>query len=108
MKVPRTILLLALAAHAGTAQSQEIGDTQRGLAYVQGVCAECHAVVPSQRASPVATAPAFRSIAYTPGMTATALVVWFRTPHPTMPNLMIGGEDMDNVIAYILSLRDRR
>jgi hypothetical protein len=46
-----------------------------------------------------------------PGMTGTALAVWFRTSHPvlpkTMPNLVIEDDDMDNVIAYILSLRGR-
>jgi hypothetical protein len=45
-------------------------------------------------------------------MTGTALAVWFRTSHPvlpkTMPNLVIEDDDMDNVIAYILSLRGRR
>jgi hypothetical protein len=45
-------------------------------------------------------------------MTGTALAVWFRTSHPvlpkTMPNLVIEDDDMDNVIAYILSLHGHR
>jgi hypothetical protein len=40
-------------------------------------------------------------------MTVTALTVWSRTTHPTMPNLVIEPTDMDDLIAYILSLRDR-
>jgi hypothetical protein len=40
-------------------------------------------------------------------MSITALTVWSRTSHPTMPNLVIGPEDMDDLIAYILSLRGR-
>jgi hypothetical protein len=40
-------------------------------------------------------------------MTAMALTVWFHTSHPTMPNIIIHGEDLDNIIAYILSLRDK-
>jgi len=40
-------------------------------------------------------------------MSITALTVWSRTSHPTMPNLVIAPEDMDDLIAYILSLRDR-
>jgi hypothetical protein len=43
----------------------------------------------------------------TPGMSVTALTVWSRTSHPTMPNSIIETNDMDNLIAYILSLRDR-
>jgi hypothetical protein len=46
-------------------------------------------------------------LANTPGMTVTALTVWSRTTHPTMPNLAIEPTDMGNLIAYILSLRDR-
>jgi hypothetical protein len=32
-------------------------------------------------------------------------VVFFQSPHPTMPNLVLSPEETDNVIAYILSLR---
>ena len=39
-------------------------------------------------------------------MTGTALSVWLRTPHKSMPDLIIEQEDRNNVIAYIVSLRD--
>ena len=38
-------------------------------------------------------------LANTPGMTVTALTVWSRTTHPTMPNLAIEPTDMGNLIA---------
>jgi hypothetical protein len=41
-------------------------------------------------------------------MRELVLRVWFQTPHPTMPNLSIRGEEADNVIAYILSLKQSR
>ena len=41
-------------------------------------------------------------------MTGTALSVWLRTPHKSMPDLIIEPEDRNNVIAYIVSLRDDR
>lgn len=40
-------------------------------------------------------------------MSRTALIVWFQTPDPTMPNLVLDAEDLDNVIAYILGLKDK-
>ena len=46
-------------------------------------------------------------LANTSGMTVRALTVWSATTHPIMPNLVIEPTDMDNLIAYILSLRDR-
>ena len=107
MKLFPIMTVLGLCAVTTTAQAQELGDARRGLAYVGRSCSECHAVLPSQSASPVVRAPTFESVANTPGMTATALVVWFRTPHPTMPNLIIQGQDKDDVIAYILGLREK-
>ena len=47
----------------------------------------------------------FRTIANASGMTATAISVFLRTPHRSMPNLMIEEADRNNVIAYIMSLR---
>jgi hypothetical protein len=52
-------------------------------------------------------APDFRAIANTSGMTATALHAFLRTAHPKMPNLILTPEQSADVIAYILSLRDR-
>ena len=39
-------------------------------------------------------------------MTGIALTVWLTTSHPTMPNIIVEPPDMDNVIAYILSLKE--
>jgi len=38
-------------------------------------------------------------------MTALALLVWLRTSHPSMPNIILMPETADDIIAYILSLR---
>jgi hypothetical protein len=68
---------------------------------------DCHNVLRTDAASPNRRAPAFKKVANTPGMSITALTVWSRTTHPSMPNLVIEPADMDDLIAYILSLRDR-
>jgi hypothetical protein len=47
-------------------------------------------------------------IATTPGMTATALEVWFRTPHPSMPNLVLSDNERHDLIAFIETFRTRR
>ena len=95
------------SALTGSTVAEESGDARNGLALAQRVCAECHAVRDGQRASPKAQAPSFTTVANTPGMNAMALEVWFQTPHPTMPNLMLTNEQSDDVISYILSLRKR-
>jgi mono/diheme cytochrome c family protein len=111
MQAMKLVRALALMAGSTVAGAQDWGDARQGLEYAQKMCAECHAVSEWQARSPVPDAPPFKAIANTPGMTGTALVVWFRTSHPllpkTMPNLVIEDDDLDNVIAYILSLRNR-
>jgi hypothetical protein len=36
------------------------------------------------------------------------LRVWLSSSHPTMPNIVVEPQDMDNVIAYILTLKDKQ
>jgi mono/diheme cytochrome c family protein len=100
-------LLVAVPFVAGLASSADAqtGDPQAGAAYAKKVCAQCHATDRSA-ASPEPTAPPFQDVANTPGMTGTALRVWLSTSHPTMPNIIVEPQDMGNVIAYILSLKD--
>ena len=50
----------------------------------------------------------FQDIANTNGMTATALRVFLTTSHPKMPNLILTPEELADVTAFILSLRERR
>ena len=101
------VLLLASAALSG-GRTQEIGDARAGLAYARPVCAECHGVLKSEATSPAAKATPFKVVANTPGMTGTAIAVWLRTPHPSMPNIIVAGDDLENLVAYILELKDRK
>jgi hypothetical protein len=41
-------------------------------------------------------------------MTDLALRVWFRSPHPSMPNLILSENQGDDVIAHIQSLKKPR
>jgi mono/diheme cytochrome c family protein len=98
---------LDVDCRATAVSAQDLGDKTKGRIFAQAVCAECHAVNPSDTASPRTDAAPFKAIAVTPGMTELALAVWLKTPHKTMPNLIIGNDDMENVIAYIVSLRGK-
>ncbi len=102
------VAVLVLLVGVSAARGQEPGDARRGRGYAERVCAECHAVLQAQDVSPVARATPFQVVANTPGMTGTALAVWLQTPHPTMPNLIIEGRDRDDIIAYLLSLHEKK
>lgn len=79
------------------------GDPQAGLEYAKEVCANCHSIANEKSVEPESTT--FHEIADVPGMSAKALLVWMKTQHPTMPNIAIEGEDLMDVVAYILSLK---
>jgi mono/diheme cytochrome c family protein len=107
MQAARLLAIMSpLIAGVPAAGAQEVGDAGKGLAFADRVCVECHGVKSGQTVP--AAAPTFKAIANTPGMTAIALTVFFRTPHRDMPNLVLSDDDRDDVIAYILSLRERK
>jgi len=99
-----TIVLLNVVL-TPVAISQDIGDPQKGFKYAKDVCSPCHAIAAEQPNSPVAEAPRFEDIANTSGMTATALIAWFQTSHPTMPNVILTDEQTRDIVQYILSLK---
>ena len=96
------VLASALPIHA---QDAEVA---AGHAFAREACNACHVVEAEQQAPRlVVVGPAFRDIANTQGITATALRVFLTTSHPKMPNLILTPEETADVIAYILSLRNR-
>lgn len=88
------------------ANAQEIGDAAIGHVFATKHCTQCHAIEPGDGASPNLEAPSFTGVAKTSGMTGRALAAWFDTSHPTMPNFVLHTDDRDNVIAYIMSLKN--
>ena len=96
-----------LALSAVNAHAQD-GDAAAGHAFAREACHACHMVeAKQQKPRRIVIGPAFRDIANTRGMTATALRVFLTTSHPKMPNLILTPEEIADVSAYILSLRHR-
>ena len=104
MRVLLAFLLFATAIRSAAAV--ELGDRDAGLAYARENCTECHAVEPNEFAGPFNDVPAFEEVANVPAMSELALVSFFQTSHEFMPNFMVPPEDIHNLIAYILSLRN--
>jgi cytochrome c2 len=98
----------ALALISPPAASAELGDIPRGRAYAEAVCAQCHAVAPADMTSPRSEATPFTIISQTPGINDRALAAFLQTPHAAMPNLVVTGQDRDDLIAYIISLRGKQ
>ncbi len=88
------------AAPAGAASAA------RGKSLARQNCAGCHAVEPGGQ-SPNAKAPTFVAIANEPSATPYSLHVFLQTTHATMPNFMINSDDIDDIVAYIESLKQK-
>ena len=76
-----------------------------GRIYADTACASCHAVAPGQLRSPDPKAPTFEMIANVPGMTLMALNVVLHTSHKTMPNLIIESGRIEDLSAYLFTLK---
>ena len=99
-----TLAALSLSAHAQNPGGP--GNVQAGRELAILSCSECHVVVPRRGALRRAGGPPdFADIAKIPNMTRTALLVFLRSPHPTMPNLILSDRKANDVIVYILSLK---
>ena len=85
-----TPAVLAISAMAGSAQAAQVGSAQQGLRLARSVCSECHLVVKEAGRS------------NEPAAVASAM----QTSHKAMPNVVLKGDELSDIIAYILSLRD--
>lgn len=99
-------LLLALGLSLFACAGEASANPDRGRILAQQWCAQCHGVRPNE-ASIEPTAPSFSAIAREGSATEYALRVFLRTPHPTMPNFILQPEDIDDLVSYIVSLREK-
>ncbi len=86
---------------------------EAGQSLAVQICSRCHAVLRGQSVNPnpeplpfrkIGRPLPFEDIANTPGVTEMALYAWLTSSHPTMPDIVLGKEELTNVVAYILSL----
>lgn len=105
--IARVCLIAGLSVVTlGGVIAQEVDHSREGLRIARGQCTECHLVDKVPGRSPNAAAPTFETIANVPGMTSTALIAALRTSHKTMPNIIIKADEIDDLVAYILSLKN--
>ena len=96
-----------LAAHSSLSFAQSFpGSAREGHAFAMKVCSECHVVAVGQDTPATDAVPTFPNIAKNPAVTEMSLRVFLQTPHAQMPNFILSRIQTDNVISYILSLKD--
>jgi mono/diheme cytochrome c family protein len=99
------VLLFAGAATA-TAQSLEKLDAANGERLARKLCVNCHQVAPDSTDPVLADVPGFREVANRAGMTRAQVEVFVLNPHPPMPQVQLTREELSDISAYIMSLRE--
>jgi cytochrome c len=94
--------LLAMAGSHGV----QAADTASGLAVARRLCVNCHTVEPGGAKSEVtAGVPSFMAIAAKPGQSEDKLKSFMQNPHPPMPQVQFTVHELDNLAAYIMTLK---
>jgi len=99
------IALLLIPLHGTGAQTaRNAGSSPVGRQFVEAWCTECHSVERAT-AGTGQIAPDFTAIAEQRSTTALSLRAFLQSDHKTMPNFILEPADAEDIIAYILSLR---
>ncbi|HZS81404.1 MAG TPA: hypothetical protein VFA50_00930 [Stellaceae bacterium] len=103
----RPSLLFAVAAvlFLFASPSFAAGDATMGRILAEHWCISCHAQTRSETAQD--SVPSLRSVAQRPGRTADMLRSWLTVPHGQMPNLSLTRGEIDDLVAYLITLQSR-
>lgn len=99
------VAVVVLAGSCLPLAAQEIGDVAAGRHLAETWCSSCHVVAPAQRRGVSNGAPTFAAVASMASTTQLSLRAFLQTPHHRMPDLHLSSDEIDDLTAYILSLR---
>jgi len=99
------LVTLTVLPGSRPAMAQDVGDPATGRRLAETWCSSCHVIGPDIQRGTSYGAPTFTAIARTTAMTPMALRVFLQTPHSRMPDLHLSRQEIDDVSAYIFSLK---
>lgn len=97
-------LLGAAPVPAVAADLSVTGLAERGRFLARHWCTSCH-VVERDAGRGTDSAPPFPKLADDPAYTEARLRGWLAAPHPPMPDPGLSRREIDEIAAYILSMR---
>lgn len=103
--VPRRVGLAALILALFTSPAFAAGDAREGKILTARWCVSCHATAGAAKGTD--SAPSFVRIANDPARSPARLRSWLTSPHPPMPNLALSRADIDNILAWLDTLKSR-
>jgi mono/diheme cytochrome c family protein len=106
MLLPYFIVAATLTAQFPALAQPRDGDPASGRQLATKLCSSCHRVLPmtlSDKADP----PSFQSVADLPSTTGISLNVFLHSNHRNMPDFIFESDESKDLIAYILSLKQK-
>ena len=106
LMLPYLVAAALLAAQFPVLAQSIEGDPASGRQLATKLCSSCHLVLPmtfSDKSDP----PSFQSVADLPSTTGISLNVFLHSKHRKMPNFLISSAVSNDLIAYILSLKQK-
>jgi mono/diheme cytochrome c family protein len=95
-------LVIATSSHA--MDVDRMGDVAHGKRLAENWCASCHQLSPGQP-STGKSVPAFAQIAQSSTFSSDHLAYLLYNPHPNMAKLALSRSAIDDIAAYVMSLK---
>lgn len=83
----------------------EAPSPERGLAFAQKFCSNCHLVEGGTSATVQAGMPSLQGLANKPGQSGERIRNVLINPHPPMPDMQVSAQEILDVISYLQTLR---
>ncbi|MEQ1612576.1 MAG: cytochrome c [Hyphomicrobiaceae bacterium] len=83
----------------------EAPSPERGLAFAQKFCSNCHLVEGGTSATVQAGIPSLRGLANKPGQNGERIRNVLINPHPPMPDMQVSSQEILDVLSYLETLR---
>jgi len=107
MKGARLLIAAAAVLCAGDALAADRLDVSRGEALARQWCTDCHVIDRGNRERLYDEVPTFSEVAALPSTTEVSLRAFLQTPHRRMPNFRLAPPETDELVAYILDLKEK-
>ena len=104
--IRRLSFAAGIVATLAVSTPSRAADTQAGLQIAEKWCSSCHFIGHGKMGSDAV--PTFPTIANREGADVDTLKRAIGDPHPRMPDPNLTSREIDDVVAYILSLRDKK
>jgi len=104
-RLQTAVALLLIGAHLAPAGASEAEDIAKGRELALTLCAQCHLNRDQGEKEGPMGVPGFAAVANRPGQTFGGIVRWLKAVPPMMPDHHLTLDEIDELAAFIMSLR---